>query len=335
TAMASLEEELTCSVCRDVFSQALPLPCGHCFCPACIRDSWGQGKAGVRGHFTCAQCQEEHGVVVCDCCPLVGDGGQTGPAVAVKTCLRCEVSLCALHLQPHLDRPAFRTHLLVEPLGDLSHRRCPAHEEIFRYYCADERVYVCSDCLLEGGHAQHRVEGLKKVEKDLKVILQSLLQRAKEKLNEGEQILQEHQNTDHTRMGVALQGQVESLVQALKESTRKERQRVMERLQNDSIRVREDLGQTQDIHHFLASLLEETDPFLLLADLNCPLFTPEPVSLDLKYIVENIESKYREFITETLHCLTELKKELCEYSEALHFREKNSGGSPCACCVSD
>ncbi|XP_012995462.1 E3 ubiquitin/ISG15 ligase TRIM25 isoform X1 [Esox lucius] len=367
--MASLEEELTCSVCRDVFSQALPLPCGHCFCPACIRDSWGQGKAGVRGHFTCAQCQEEHGVVVCDCCPLVGDGGQTGPAVAVKTCLRCEVSLCALHLQPHLDRPAFRTHLLVEPLGDLSHRRCPAHEEIFRYYCADERVYVCSDCLLEGGHAQHRVEGLKKVEKDLKVILQSLLQRAKEKLNEGEQILQEHQNTDHTvtdlsladdsqveRMGVALQGQVESLVQALKESTRKERQRVMERLQNDSIRVREDLGQTQDIHHFLASLLEETDPFLLiwafqsddsrlLADLNCPLFTPEPVSLDLKYIVENIESKYREFITETLHCLTELKKELLtspltldtnsahpllRISDGLHSAQRVKHRLPCA-----
>uniref|UniRef100_A0A3B5QN06 RING-type domain-containing protein n=1 Tax=Xiphophorus maculatus TaxID=8083 RepID=A0A3B5QN06_XIPMA len=58
--MASLDEELTCSVCRDSFSQAHPLPCGHSFCPACIREAWsaqGEGK----GRFTCPQCQEEHG----------------------------------------------------------------------------------------------------------------------------------------------------------------------------------------------------------------------------------------------------------------------------------
>ncbi|XP_062337431.1 E3 ubiquitin/ISG15 ligase TRIM25 [Osmerus eperlanus] len=330
--MASLEEELTCSVCRDVFHQAPPLPCGHTFCPACIREAWGQGSAGPKGRFNCPQCQEDQGVVACDCCPPVAEGEEV--PVAMKTCLRCEVSLCAEHLQPHLERPAFSTHPLVEPLGDLSHRRCPTHEEVFRYYCADERVYVCADCILEGGHAQHRVKGLKKVEEDLKVILQSLLQKAEEKLREGEQILQEHQNTDRTmtdmsaaddahveRLGNALQGQVERLVQALRVSTKAERQQAMERIQEDCSRVRGDLSQTQGIQHYLGSLLEETDPFLLiwafqsddsklLADLNCPLYTPDPLSLDRKYILEDIESKYKEFITETLRCLSELKREL-------------------------
>lgn len=89
--------------------------------------------------------------------------------MAVKTCLRCEVSLCADHLQPHLERPAFSSHLLVDPLGDLSHRRCPEHAEILRYYCADDRLYVCGDCLLEGGHAQHKVKALRQVEEELKV----------------------------------------------------------------------------------------------------------------------------------------------------------------------
>lgn len=174
-AMASLEEELTCLLCREVFSQAQSLLCGHSFCPACVRDTWGHRKAGVRGRFTCAQCQEEQRVVVCDCCPPVGEKNQVGTTVAVKTCLRCEVSLCAEHLQPHLERPAFKTHLLVEPLVDLSHRRCPAHKEMFLYYCADERVYVCSECLLEGGHAQHRIKGLRKVEEDLKVSKQPVV----------------------------------------------------------------------------------------------------------------------------------------------------------------
>lgn len=54
-------------------------------------------------------------------------------------------------------------------------------------------------------------------------------------------------------------------------------------------------------------------PFRLLADLNSPLFTPDAISLDRKHILEDIESKYREFITATLRCLSELKRELCEW----------------------
>lgn len=164
--MASAEEDLTCSVCRDTFAQAHPLPCGHSFCPTCLREAWASQGEGI-GRFTCQQCQEEQGEVLCDCCPPEAEEGQT--LVAIKTCLRCEVSLCAEHLQPHLERPAFSTHLLVDPLGDLSQRRCPTHTEIFRYYCSDERVYLCGDCLLEGGYALHTVKALKHVEEDLKV----------------------------------------------------------------------------------------------------------------------------------------------------------------------
>lgn len=164
--MASMEEALTCPMCRDIFGQAHPLPCGHSFCPTCVREAWSDQGDG-KSRFTCPQCQEEGGEVLCDSCPPDADEGR--PPLAVKTCLRCEVSLCGEHLQPHLERPAFSTHLLVDPLGDLSQRRCPTHTEILRYYCADERVYICGDCLLEGGHARHKVKALRQVEEDLKV----------------------------------------------------------------------------------------------------------------------------------------------------------------------
>ncbi|KAA8587480.1 hypothetical protein FQN60_016342 [Etheostoma spectabile] len=342
--MSSLEEELTCSVCRDFFSQAHPLPCGHSFCSACIREAWSVQVEG-KSRFTCPQCQEEHGEVLCDCCPPGAAEGQ--PLLAVKTCLKCEVSLCAEHLQPHLERPAFSTHLLVDPLGDLSQRKCPTHTEILRYYCADERVYVCSDCLLDGGHAQHKVKALKQVEEDLKIILQTLLSKAEEKLKDGVQILKEHEaidstmadslNKDHTqveRLGSDLQVQVKRLVDALREITKREKQQVIKRVHEDCSRVRSDMCQVLSIQHYLASLLAETDPFLLiwvghgakqtccstafqsddtklLADLNNPLFIPEAVSLDRKHILEDIESKYREFITGTLRCLmTRVKNRL-------------------------
>ncbi|XP_069567522.1 E3 ubiquitin/ISG15 ligase TRIM25 [Brachyistius frenatus] len=329
--MGSLEEELTCSVCRDSFSQAHPLPCGHSFCPACIREALcSQGKAN--GHFTCPQCHEEHGEVLCDCCPPVRENGL--PALAVKTCLRCEVSLCSEHLQPHLERPAFSTHLLVDPLGDLSQRRCLTHMEIFRYYCADERMYVCCDCLLEGGHEKHKVKALKQVEEDLKVILQTLFIKAKEKLKDGERILKEYENMDSAmadslkqddaqveHLSSDLQVQVKKLDMALREITRKERQQVTERVHEDCLKVKGDMNQTLNIQHYLATLLSETDPFLLiwafqsddtklLADLHGPIFVPDPISLDRKHILEDIESKYREFITGTLRCLSELKREL-------------------------
>lgn len=52
----------------------------------------------------------------------------------------------------------------------------------------------------------------------------------------------------------------------------------------------------------------------LLADLNSPLFVPDPVSLDRKHILEDIEHKYRDFIAAALRCLSELKRDLCEWT---------------------
>lgn len=52
---------------------------------------------------------------------------------AVKTCLKCEVSMCQEHVKPHLELPAFREHPLTEPMNDFWKRKCPYHDEIYRY----------------------------------------------------------------------------------------------------------------------------------------------------------------------------------------------------------
>lgn len=161
-----MEEKHTCPMCRDLFDRPQPFPCGHSFCLACAQEAWNQSAGCGKRRFVCPQCLEEQGVVVCDCCP---EDKSNEAQAAVKTCLRCEISLCEQHLQPHLQCPAYSTHLLVEPLMDISHRRCPAHQEVFRYYCMDDREYVCPDCILEGRHAQHQVKGVRKVEEEYKV----------------------------------------------------------------------------------------------------------------------------------------------------------------------
>ncbi|XP_013864398.1 E3 ubiquitin-protein ligase TRIM11 [Austrofundulus limnaeus] len=81
--------------------------------------------------------------VYCDCCPE-----KTTPAV--KTCLKCELSLCKEHLKDHLELRVFTGHPLVQPLSDLLERKCPQHkDEGLRYYCSSSRRYICSICNLE------------------------------------------------------------------------------------------------------------------------------------------------------------------------------------------
>lgn len=66
------------------------------------------------------------------------------------------------------------------------------------------------------------------------------------------------------RLGSGLQLQVQNLVLALRDITKKEREQLLERVHEDCSRVREDMSQTLSIQHYLASLLAETDPFLLI-----------------------------------------------------------------------
>lgn len=65
-------------------------------------------------------------------------------------------------------------------------------------------------------------------------------------------------------MGSDLQIQVTKLVGALREITKREMQQVIERVHEDCSKVRDGMSQALSIQYYLASLLSETDPFLLI-----------------------------------------------------------------------
>nr|XP_046263241.1 E3 ubiquitin/ISG15 ligase TRIM25-like [Scatophagus argus] len=165
-----LEEMLTCSVCQDIFNDPRQLPCGHSVCMGCLenmmdhtsdipfrcpdcRGYFGQ-IIGVQKSYTLANIADDFRAnrrrrdkqpkhVYCDCCV-------ENQTLAVKTCLKCEVSLCKEHIKTHLELPVFTGHPLVSPLADLLERKCPQHEdEVLRYYCSVSRRYICNLCALE------------------------------------------------------------------------------------------------------------------------------------------------------------------------------------------
>lgn len=54
------EDQFTCSICLEVFTNPVSTPCGHSFCQACICSYWDRGGGGGRGAKTyqCPLCKE-------------------------------------------------------------------------------------------------------------------------------------------------------------------------------------------------------------------------------------------------------------------------------------
>ncbi|XP_042257992.1 uncharacterized protein LOC121889846 isoform X1 [Thunnus maccoyii] len=150
TALKS-RESLTSSLPTQQAKSVFAVPCDYC--PSVTAEASGTSADGP------SVSQEG------------GDKKEAAAAAsvfAVKTCLKCEVSMCQEHLKPHLELPAFREHPLTEPMNDFWKRKCPDHDEIYRYYCMDDKMCVCNACTIEG-HSGHTIKTLRNTMKDLKL----------------------------------------------------------------------------------------------------------------------------------------------------------------------
>ncbi|CAN0114825.1 unnamed protein product [Lampetra fluviatilis] len=170
-----VDSELSCPICLGTFDCPSTLSCGHSFCLRCLGGAWERARS-----FSCPQCRAAFperpqlkrnvalanlveqlrvgermaAVVFCDGC---GDGETR----AVKTCLRCEMSLCESHLKPHLNNQRLMDHVLVAPIVSLEERSCHQHGDPYRFFCKQDESLVCRDCTIAGDHRGHDVITLK------------------------------------------------------------------------------------------------------------------------------------------------------------------------------
>ncbi|KAK5863153.1 hypothetical protein PBY51_000203 [Eleginops maclovinus] len=198
-----LAYELSCPICLQLFSDPLVLPCGHNYCRSCIYKTTDiNGKTLPR----CPECCEEYqGLeslqrnfklcsiiegyrattlqldrqpdtwrveVLCDHCI-------DERLAAMKSCLKCEVSLCSRHLQRHNEKEGFRAHAVVEPMNKLEPRKelemkaCATHRRPFEYFCSNDMTLMCSTCFMEGQHHDHDVLTFSVAEKEMRAVLES------------------------------------------------------------------------------------------------------------------------------------------------------------------
>ncbi|XP_055514726.1 E3 ubiquitin/ISG15 ligase TRIM25-like [Leucoraja erinacea] len=155
-------EEPTCPICLQVYADPVVLGCKHRFCRSCLAEAT-DGR--------CPECRALEsgtgaaaGPVLCSYC------SRTRQA-AVKTCLKCEASMCPLHLKLHTGSGVFRSHPLVDTAADLSAWKCAEHEKLLDVYCKDDGVCVCTLCTLIGRHRGHRCGSISEGERELRAQL--------------------------------------------------------------------------------------------------------------------------------------------------------------------
>ncbi|XP_041648957.1 E3 ubiquitin/ISG15 ligase TRIM25-like [Cheilinus undulatus] len=192
----SSEDQFTCSICLDVFTEPVSIPCGHNFCKGCISLHW-EGKELCK----CPLCNRKFrkglkvcvniafrdvvesfkkrqsvisnndtpikpGQVACNCC-------LDNKVKASKTCLVCLTSFCETHLEPHRKVAALKRHKLTHPVHNLEDKICKEHNRIVELFCRDDLMNICVQCT---EHSDHDIVLLEEayVDKMARVVMKKL-----------------------------------------------------------------------------------------------------------------------------------------------------------------
>ncbi|XP_026204970.1 zinc-binding protein A33-like [Anabas testudineus] len=151
--MIRSDEDLTCPVCHDIFTDPVVLSCSHSFCKYCVQ-KWWKGKETRE----CPLCKTVSGTVNPPC------------NLALK-------NLCETYL---LERDQ---KLQTDP-EDL----CSEHSEKLKLFCLDHQQTVCLVCRDSRKHIDHNFRPINEAAQDHREKLRKTLKPLQEKLQLFKQI---------------------------------------------------------------------------------------------------------------------------------------------------
>ncbi|KAM6969859.1 E3 ubiquitin-protein ligase TRIM50-like [Aplochiton taeniatus] len=156
-SLLSLEDQLRCPVCLEVFSQPLMLHCGHSYCRGCVR----------------SMTMDAAGQLRCPVCRCAVDGDTPPPNVSLARIVDV--------LQDMSGAGGGGGG------GPRQPENCPEHHNPLSLYCEEDQRVICGLCGSIGGHRGHKITPLSSVYSRMKEDISCLMtdfQTHKRKLEE-------------------------------------------------------------------------------------------------------------------------------------------------------
>ncbi|KAJ8335178.1 hypothetical protein SKAU_G00408170 [Synaphobranchus kaupii] len=141
-----LEEELSCSVCFDIFRDPVILRCSHSFCKACLQQYWGK-----KGYQECPCCRKR---------------SKHEPPSNLSLRNTCEA-----FLKERCQRAEAGSEVL-----------CSLHSEKFKLFCLEDQTLLCLVCQTSKKHENHKVRPVQEAAEEYKEKLRTALAPLQEKL---------------------------------------------------------------------------------------------------------------------------------------------------------
>ncbi|NXL78888.1 TRI59 protein, partial [Leptocoma aspasia] len=189
--MEQLEEELTCPICCDTFSEPRVLPCSHTFCLPCLQGVLQPPGAAGR----CLSCPSCRAVLAVPAAGL--------QALPINFALKAVIDKCRQEEPPGAGPEA---------------GTCRAHpRQPLNVYCLRDRRLVCGRCLTVGKHRGHPIDDLQSAYRKAREasgrLLEELRDPARSKAFSCSERLRQHK----ARCQSALQSDREAVLKYFKE----------------------------------------------------------------------------------------------------------------------
>lgn len=156
-----LQDEVTCAICLDHFKDPVSIECGHCFCRACIVQTW----RGIRTNFPCPQCRKT----------------SKWKFLRPNRLLENVVDIS--------------NRLLFTKEKEECIKHCKKHQEPLKFYCQVDAEEICVICRESVDHRSHVVLPVEETTTDFKVDIQERLKALRSKAADIKKIKDEEEET--------------------------------------------------------------------------------------------------------------------------------------------
>ncbi|XP_067246903.1 zinc-binding protein A33 [Chanodichthys erythropterus] len=171
-ALSFLEEDMTCLICCDVFTDPVTLKCSHSLCSECLQRFW--------------KTQE---VPQCPVCRKDCSHDEPTKSLAFK-------ALCE----------SFKTRKPTAVSGDV----CPLHKETLKLFCYDEKQPICVVCYTSKQHEKHKCSPVEEAAVNLKETIKEQINKlqvtvddhlkAKQCCVEEAELIKEHTSVEENKI---------------------------------------------------------------------------------------------------------------------------------------